>query len=83
MLLNLVDAPVHSFQAALLKSLDYWNRTLRTPLKNVFWPHIFVGDSFQILDILQYASGLKLSPAAILSQNPIFEMDSSSTFLTI
>jgi hypothetical protein len=49
----------------------------RTQLKNVFWPNIFVGASFQILDIQQYASGLKLSPAAILNQNPIFEMDSN------
>jgi hypothetical protein len=48
----------------------------RTYLKNVFWPHIFVGASFQILDILQYACGLKLSPAAILNQNPIFEIGS-------
>jgi hypothetical protein len=63
-----------------------------TQLKNVLWPNIFVGASFKILDIQQYASGLrptkivesdgessnagKLSPAAILNQNPIFEMDS-------
>jgi hypothetical protein len=47
---------------------------VRTHLKNVFWPNIFVGASFQILDIQQYASGLKLGPAAILNQNPIFEM---------
>jgi hypothetical protein len=44
------------------------------PSKNVFWPNIFVGASFQILNIQQYASGLKLGPAAILNQNPIFEM---------
>jgi hypothetical protein len=66
--------------------------TSRTHLKNVFWPNIFVGASFQILDIQQYASGLrptkiigsggkssnagKLGPAAILNQNPIFEMGS-------
>ena len=49
----------------------------RTHLKNVFWPNIFVGASFQILDIQQYASGLKLGPAAILNQNPIFEMGSN------
>jgi hypothetical protein len=64
----------------------------RTHLKNVFWPNIFVGASLQILDIQQYACGLrptrgirsdgessnagKLGPAAILNQNPIFEMDS-------
>jgi hypothetical protein len=51
----------------------------RTYLKNVFWPSAFfggIGASFQILDILQYACGLKLGPAAILNQNPIFEMGS-------
>jgi hypothetical protein len=48
----------------------------RTQLKNVFWPNIFVGASFQILNIQQYASGLKIGPAAILNQNPIFEMGS-------
>ena len=66
---------------------------IRTHLKNVFWPNIFVGASFQILNIQQYASGFrpteilgsdgkssnagKLGPAAILNQNPIFEMDSN------
>jgi hypothetical protein len=59
--------------------------------KNAFWLNIFVGASFQILDIQQYACGLKLGPAArvpakplgedgILNQNPIFEMDSNLTF---
>ena len=48
--------------------------------KNAFWLNIFVGASFQILDIQQYACGLKLGPAAILNQNPIFEMDSNPTF---
>jgi hypothetical protein len=51
--------------------------TTRSHLKNVFWPNIFVGASFQILDIQQYACGLKLGPAAILNQNPIFEMASN------
>jgi hypothetical protein len=62
-------------------------------LKNVFWPNIFVGASFQILDIQQYACGLrptksigsggkssnagKLGPAAILNQNPNFETASN------
>jgi hypothetical protein len=49
----------------------------RSHLKNVFWPNIFVGASFQILDIQQYACGLKLGPAAILNQNPIFETASN------
>ena len=51
-------------------------KDFRTHLKNVFWPNIFVGASFQILDIQQYACGLKLGPAAILNQNPIFVMGS-------
>jgi len=36
-----------------------------------------MGASFQILDNQQVACGLKLGPAAILNQNPIFEMGSS------
>jgi hypothetical protein len=36
-----------------------------------------IGASFKILNILQYASGFKLGLAAILNQNPIFEMGSS------
>ncbi len=51
----------------------------RTHLKNVFWPNIFVGASFQILDIQPYASGMKLGPAAILNQNPIFETASNKS----
>jgi len=35
-----------------------------------------VGASFQNLDNQQVACGLKLGPAAILNQNPIFEMPS-------
>jgi len=49
---------------------------VRSRLKNVFWPNIFVGASLQILYIQQYASGLKFGPAAILNQNPIFKMTS-------
>jgi len=37
-----------------------------------------IGASFKILDIQQYASGFKLGPAAILNQNPIFEMGSNT-----
>ncbi len=64
----------------------------RSHLKNVFWPNIFVGASFQILDTQQYASGLrptkitgsggksrfagKRGRAAILNQKPIFGMAS-------
>jgi hypothetical protein len=68
----------------------------RIHLKNVFWPNIFVRASFQILGIPQYVSGFdpqkgfdregspaqrgKLGPAAILNQNPTFEMDSNYPF---
>jgi hypothetical protein len=51
----------------------------RSHLKNVFWPPAWggIGAAFQILDIQPYACGLKLGPAAILNQNPIFEMTSN------
>ena len=61
----------------------------RIHLKNVFWPNIFVGASFQILDIQQYACGLrptdsirsdgesrnagKLRPAARVPAKPLGE----------
>jgi hypothetical protein len=48
----------------------------RSDLKNVFWPNVFVGASFQILEIHQYSFGLKRGPASTLNQNPIFEMAS-------
>jgi hypothetical protein len=67
----------------LLLGPAYRDLSIRTHLKNVFWPNIFVGASFQILDIQQYACGLKLGPAAILNQNPIFEMGSSIQFAFI
>jgi hypothetical protein len=52
----------------------------KTYRKNVFWPLAFggIGASFKILDIQQYASGFKFGSAAILNQNPIFEMGSST-----
>jgi len=46
-------------------------------LKKVFFPNLCVRPSFQVLDILEYACGLKLGPALTLSQNPIFEMASN------
>ena len=49
----------------------------RSHLKKVFWPKRCVGSSFQILDIHEYACGLKLGHALILNQNPNFEMASS------
>jgi len=61
-------------------------RAIPTPtisrLKNVFWPNIFVGAPLKILNIQQYASGLKLGPAAILNQNPIFETASNESIIS-
>ena len=53
--------------------------TFRSYLKKVFWPNFFVGASFKILEILEYACGFKLGSAANLNQNPIFEMASNKT----
>jgi hypothetical protein len=47
-------------------------------IKNVFWPNIFVGASFLILQAGSPAQRGKQGLAAILNQNPIFEMDSNS-----
>jgi hypothetical protein len=58
----------------------------RTYLKNVFWPPAFfggIGASFKILDIQQYACGYKFGSAAILNQNPIFEMGSRKLIFKI
>jgi len=52
-------------------------RLIRSYLKKVFWPNFFVGASFKILEILKYACGFKLGPAANLNQNPFFEMASN------
>jgi hypothetical protein len=49
----------------------------RSYLKKVFWPNLFVGASFQVLEILMYSCGLKLGSASIFNQNPFFEMASS------
>ena len=46
-------------------------------LKKVFWPHLGVGRSFQILEIPAYSSGLKSAPALIWNQNPNLEMPSN------
>ena len=45
----------------------------RSGFKIVFWPNVFVGASFKILEILMYACGFILGPAATLNQNPNFE----------
>jgi len=49
----------------------------RTYLKKVFWPKLGVGRSVQVLEILQYSSGLNLASALILNQNPFFEIGSN------
>ena len=84
----MTEAAIKGKEAGDARQLSQTSLSLiRTQLKNVFWPNIFVGASLQILDIQQYASGLKLGPVArvpakplgedgILNQNPIFEMGS-------
>ena len=52
-------------------SMSWWIFYRSYP-KKVFWPNLCVGSSFQPLDILKYACGLKLGPALSLNQNPIF-----------
>jgi hypothetical protein len=47
----------HTGKASLIKSY----------LKKVFSPNLCVRPSFQVLDILEYACGLKLGPALTLS----------------
>jgi hypothetical protein len=57
-------------------------KAYRSDLKKAFWPNLFVGASFQLLnpacggtsDLPRHRRGLKHSPAATLSQNPIFEV---------
>jgi hypothetical protein len=69
---------------SFLDEIALMSNLFRSYLKNVFWPPAFfggIGAAFQILDIQQYASGLKLGPAAILNQNPIFEMASRKILL--
>ena len=46
------------------------------PSQKCLWPNLCVEPSFQLLDILEYACGLKLGSALILNQNPFFEMAS-------
>ena len=52
---------------------------IRSFLKKVFWSPAFfggIGRSVQILEILEYSSGLNLAAALILNQNPFFEIPS-------
>jgi hypothetical protein len=37
--------------------------------------------TYQVIDILEYACGLKLDPTLTLNQNPIFEMASDMIFV--
>ena len=48
-------------------------------LKCAFWSNLCVGVMLQILDILQYACGLKHALALTLNQNTLFE---TVTYLT-
>jgi len=50
--------------------------SIRRYLKIIFWPKLGVEASFYVLDILEYACGLKLGSALILNQNLYFEMAS-------
>jgi len=52
---------------------------IRSYLKKVFWPNLYVGTALQLLDILEYACGLPRNPALSLNQNPIFEMSSKKS----
>ena len=54
----------------------------RSHLKKVFSPEPGVEPSSQVLDILEYACGLKLGPALILNPNLYFEM-ASRNYLVI
>jgi len=54
----------------------------RSYLKKVFWPNSCVGPLFQVLNIHEYACGLKLGPALALNQNPNFEMASGEKICT-
>jgi tetratricopeptide (TPR) repeat protein len=57
---------------------------IRSYLKKVFWPPPWrIGASFKILQILEYACGFKLGPAANLNQNPFLEMASGKAICII
>ena len=50
---------------------------IRSYLKKVFWPNLFVGASFQVPIRRRRISGLNLGSAAILDQNLFFEIASN------
>ena len=49
----------------------------RSHLKKVFSPELGVEPSSQVLDILEYACGLRLGLALISDKNPNFEIASN------
>ena len=49
-------------------------RNCRSHLKKVFSPELGVEPSSQVLDILEYACGLRLGLALISDENPNFEI---------
>ena len=55
-----------------------WGNQTRTHFKIVFSSDIGVGASSQVLDILEYACGLILGPALISTENPNFELASTT-----
>ena len=70
----------HSTPAAvvsLMSILPSLHTTATSYLKIIFSPKLGVGPFFQVLDILEYACGLKLGPALILTKNLYFEMPCS------
>ncbi len=55
----------------------------RSYLKKIFWSNLSVEPSLQVLDILEYACGLKLGPALTLNQNLFFEMASNKDSVSV
>jgi len=71
-----------SFRVTGVLNTPMPHRLFKSYLKKVFFLNFCVRPSFQVLDILEYACGLKLGPALTLSKNPIFEMASCLFFRT-
>ena len=69
----LFDSVVSADYRKIMRTL-WFNLVIPSHLKKVFWPNIFVGSRFQILNMQAYASGLEPESAAILNQNPFFKM---------
>ena len=53
---------------------------IRSHLKKVFSPELGVEPSSQVLDILEYACGLRLGLALISDKNPNFEIASRKNY---